>query len=111
MIEVKVITKKPPRLYRMVGRMQRDSRAIKEAADHMFEGIEPPVDTGNLQSKLRVERVAHNNYRIISGADYSRYVEFGTSNTPPNPYMRRAFRLRKKSARLKYIKAIRRLKR
>jgi hypothetical protein len=111
MIEVKVITKRPPKLYRMVRRMELDNAGVKAAAEHVFEGIDPPVATGELASKLQIVKMGPGWYRIVSGAEHSRYVEFGTHDKAPNPYLRRAFRTRGKAARLRYIKAIRRHKR
>ena len=45
-----------------------------------------PVDTGNLRASIRTELEALSAV-IISGADYSAYVEFGTSRMRAQPFM------------------------
>jgi HK97 gp10 family phage protein len=46
-----------------------------------------PVDTGELQSKIAAERKGRNEYQIVSRAEHSVYVEFGTVFTPAQPFM------------------------
>lgn len=51
----------------------------------------PATDTGNLKRNLRWETVAGQfTGKVISGADYSTYLEFGTVNMGQRPFMRPA---------------------
>lgn len=51
----------------------------------------PATDTGNLKRNLRWETVAGQfTGKVISGADYSTYLEFGTVNMEQRPFMRPA---------------------
>lgn len=53
-----------------------------------------PVDTGFLRSSIGVTYSgagATFSAQIAATADYAGYVEYGTSRTPPQPFMRPAF--------------------
>jgi HK97 gp10 family phage protein len=49
-----------------------------------------PRDTGFLANNIRVESVDDRSARVISEAPYSGHVEFGTSDTPAQPFLRPA---------------------
>lgn len=58
------------------------------------EGLEqakeraPVGETGNLRDSLKVERLSNGGRRISANVDYWGFVEFGTSDTPAQPYLR-----------------------
>lgn len=55
-----------------------------------------PVDTGRLRASISLEEESMGNglIRVLVGTnvDYARFVEFGTSNQPAQPYLRPALR-------------------
>lgn len=69
-------------------------------ADQMFEdlgeqGLEiaqrlVPVDTGELHDSLHTEELddGEPGVRIVAGTDHWMFPEFGTSETPAQPYLR-----------------------
>lgn len=49
-----------------------------------------PVDSGNLKRSIHVDRKGEAEYAVVAGDDdafYGHMVEFGTSNTPPHPFL------------------------
>lgn len=54
-------------------------------------GQAPASDTGNLVSKIRVKQKDKNTTQVESGADYSAYLEYGTSKMLPRPFLFPAF--------------------
>lgn len=52
---------------------------------------EAPVDTGNLRNSIEFS-INGLTGRIVSRADYSAYVEFGTRKMRAQPFMRPAYR-------------------
>ena len=48
-----------------------------------------PVDTGNMKSLLTRKKMDICYYRILSGADYTDEVVFGTKRRGPNDFMTR----------------------
>ena len=54
-------------------------------------GESPASDTGNLVSKIKVKQKTKNRVWVESNADYSAYLEYGTSKMQPRPYMLPAF--------------------
>ena len=83
-------------------------RMLEEALDEIAEKIRDdaknsaPVDTGALRKSIRVEKRGGLKVSVVAGdggvinprtgreVDYAGYVEFGTSHTSPQPYMRPA---------------------
>jgi len=59
-------------------------------------GEAPASDTGNLVSKIRVKQKSKNVTNVESNADYSAYLEYGTSKMQPRPFMLPAFEKSKK---------------
>ena len=54
-------------------------------------GQAPASDTGNLVSKIIVKQKSKNVTQVESGADYSKFLEYGTSKMEPRPFMFPAF--------------------
>ena len=54
-------------------------------------GQAPASDTGNLVSKIIVKQKSKNVTQVESGADYSKFLEYGTSKMEPRPFMFQAF--------------------
>tara|TARA_R110002126_G_scaffold156963_1_gene304388 strand:- start:63 stop:512 length:450 start_codon:yes stop_codon:yes gene_type:complete len=59
-------------------------------------GQAPASDTGNLVSKIIVKQKSKNITNEESNADYSAYLEYGTSKMQPRPFMLPAFEKSKK---------------
>ena len=54
-------------------------------------GQAPASDTGNLVSKIRVKQKNQNTTIVESSADYSAFLEYGTSKMQPRPFLFPAF--------------------
>ena len=70
-------------------------------------GQAPASDTGNLVSKIIVRQKTKNITNVESNADYSAFLEYGTSKMEPRPFMLPAFEKSKKpiiNAVLKRVK-------
>ena len=70
-------------------------------------GEAPASDTGNLVSKIIVKQKSKNITNVESNADYSAFLEYGTSKMEPRPFMLPAFEKSKKpiiNAVLKRVK-------
>jgi len=59
-------------------------------------GQAPASDTGNLVSKIKVRQKNKDNVEVESGANYSAFLEYGTSKMQPRPFMLPAFEKSKK---------------
>ena len=59
-------------------------------------GQAPASDTGNLVSKIIVRQKTKNITNVESNADYSAFLEYGTSKMEPRPFMLPAFEKSKK---------------
>ena len=59
-------------------------------------GQAPASDTGNLVSKIIVKQKSKNITNVESNADYSAFLEYGTSKMDPRPFMLPAFEKSKK---------------
>ena len=59
-------------------------------------GQAPASDTGNLVSKIIVKQKTRNITNVESNADYSAFLEYGTSKMQPRPFMLPAFEKSKK---------------
>jgi HK97 gp10 family phage protein len=59
-------------------------------------GQAPASDTGNLVSKIIVKQKSKNITNVESNADYSAYLEYGTSKMEARPFMLPAFEKSKK---------------
>ena len=59
-------------------------------------GQAPASDTGNLVSKIIVKQKSKNITNVESNADYSAFLEYGTSKMEPRPFMFPAFEKSKK---------------
>lgn len=49
-----------------------------------------PVDTGTLKNSIQATRVGAAHWRIVVGADYGMYVEWGTVNMAAQPFFQPA---------------------
>ena len=65
-------------------------------------GQAPASDTGNLVSKIIVKQKSKNVTQVESGADYSKFLEYGTSKMEPRPFLFPAF----EKSRNKIVKAV-----
>lgn len=107
---------------RVVGR-ERLIQRIKEALLDVREGAQDetrqvaehiqrrakefvPVDTGRLRDSIRITQTGKAAYNVGPGdeVEYAEYVEYGTSRTPAQPYMRPAI----EDARREFPRAMRR---
>jgi HK97 gp10 family phage protein len=61
-----------------------------------------PVDTGLLRSLIEVRFGANGGVRLVSGADYSAHVNFGTVFHAPNPFFSKAVEAMKKQLPKEY---------
>ena len=59
-------------------------------------GEAPASDTGNLVSKIMVKQKTKNITNVVSNANYSAFLEYGTSKMQPRPFMLPAFEKSKK---------------
>ena len=59
-------------------------------------GEAPASDTGNLVSKIIVKQKTKNITNVLSNANYSAFLEYGTSKMQPRPFMLPAFEKSKK---------------
>ena len=59
-------------------------------------GQAPASDTGNLVSKIIVKQKTRNITNVESNANYSAFLEYGTSKMQPRPFMLPAFEKSKK---------------
>jgi HK97 gp10 family phage protein len=59
-------------------------------------GQAPASDTGNLVSKITVKQKSKDIVNVESNANYSAYLEYGTSRMQPRPFMLPAFEKSKK---------------
>ena len=51
----------------------------------------PNVDIGTLRASIRQEKVSELTYHISDGVEYGLYLEDGTENMAPRPFMQPAF--------------------
>lgn len=49
-----------------------------------------PVDTGKLKNSIQAYQVASGHWRVVVGAEYGIYVEWGTSRMAAQPYLQPA---------------------
>jgi HK97 gp10 family phage protein len=58
-----------------------------------------PVDSGALKNSIRSDDsdIKNGEFSVTSELEYAPFVEFGTSKTPANPFMRSALRESKKN--------------
>ncbi len=59
-------------------------------------GQAPASDTGNLVSKITIRQDGKDKTNVESNADYSAFLEYGTSKMEPRPFMLPAFEKNKK---------------
>ena len=59
-------------------------------------GQAPASDTGNLVSKIIIKQKTRNITNVESNANYSAFLEYGTSKMQPRPFMLPAFEKSKK---------------
>jgi HK97 gp10 family phage protein len=70
----------------------RVSAAVKEAAETIAVGAKERVhvDSGDLRDSIHVERTGAAEYSVIAGDEnvfYGHLEEFGTSHSPPHPFL------------------------
>lgn len=70
---------------------RRAQRDALQAGGYMVEtGAKrrAPVRTGFLRSSIRAQEANEREVRVVAGAEYAKFVEFGTSRQAPRPYLR-----------------------
>ncbi|MFC6591676.1 HK97-gp10 family putative phage morphogenesis protein [Deinococcus lacus] len=67
-------------------RVRSGYREIKVSAP----GDSPAVQTGRLRQSITVQKVKAGRYRVGTNVEYAPYLEFGTRNMQPRPFMRPA---------------------
>lgn len=70
-------------------------RIIKIANETAYEAAEIakglcPVDTGFLRESIRVEQTGGNRLKVVVDAEYAAAVEYGTSKSEAQPFLRPA---------------------
>ena len=65
-------------------------------------GESPASDTGNLVSKIKVQRKNKDSVDVESNASYSKFLEYGTSKMQPRPFLFPAY----KKSQKKIIQAV-----
>lgn len=65
---------------------------IEKWADEIVEQAQTlaPVKTGRLRQSIRKEDPAEKKIDIIADTEYSLYIEYGTKNRTPQPFLRPA---------------------
>lgn len=80
----------------------KDVQRIHAAAAQVIASIQTqlvPVDTGDLQSTIRIEQINENVIAVREGTDqidYALYVEYGTDNNISQPHIRPAAEMGKR---------------
>lgn len=64
--------------------------------------VRAPVDTGFLRGSIQTSRVKAGHWRVVVGADYGIYLEYGTVHNRPQPFRDPAIRV----VRPKFIRAM-----
>lgn len=90
-ISVHVRRNEFPRFARMLP--DKVDRAVaKAAADVEAQAkIRAAVDTGFMRASIHAEKVGTGHHRVVVGAEYAQYVEFGTRHMAAQPFLRPAF--------------------
>lgn len=62
---------------------------VRQGKEHQASAPgEPPArDTGNLAANVRAIRLGPHTMRVVSGAEYSAHLEYGTIKMEPRPFM------------------------
>ena len=66
--------------------------AMLDGGEVIFDEMQvlTPVDEGELKDSERLESLAKNSITFSANVEHAEFVEFGTSNQPPQSYMRAA---------------------
>lgn len=73
------------------------AQAVEASCERIesFAKANCPVDSGNLRASIRAE-ANKTHGEVTVGAPYASYVEFGTMNQKPQPFLHPAFNQNKK---------------
>lgn len=92
-----VITVKTRRQYNGIDSIMKTVRSNSAAASYNFARRTATsakrrvhVITGHLRDSIRVEKVGYGEHKVVVGAGYGVYEEYGTRYRPPHPYFRPA---------------------
>ena len=81
--------------YRINRGIKKSAGLVKKTARQIV-----PVDTGKLQKSIRYKMIKGRTAAMVGSArKYARHVEFGTSDTPAMPYLRRAMAMNMRKIR------------
>lgn len=89
--------------------LERAHRKGLESVGLLISGdaqLRTPVDTGMLKGSIN-HRVSKDSVIIGTNVEYSEYVEYGTSRTPAQPYLRPALYENEDKAKKIYADCIR----
>jgi HK97 gp10 family phage protein len=70
----------------------RNGQTLRRSARQVYNDARrfAPVQTGALKSEIELVYYSDKHAQVISRIRYASYVEYGTSDTAPQPYMRPA---------------------
>lgn len=76
------------------GMNDRADQIVRKAALDIEAGakVRSPVDTGFLRASIQARRVGPAHWRVVVGADYGLYLEYGTARQRAQPYFHPAIR-------------------
>lgn len=78
------------RLRKMASAVEAEAEiALRQAAERAAAEARAcaPVDRGTLRAGIRMDGAGRMEARVVSAAPHAAMVEYGTSRTPPRPYM------------------------
>lgn len=105
----------PGRVGEIVQKMAQDVEAIakndmsRTAPLPSQPGSPPAVQTGNLKNSIVARRVHENEWRVLVGAEYGIYLEYGapSQNLKPRPFMQPAIEKMVRTAPPDLMKVVR----
>lgn len=69
------------------GRVEIVNEMLASTPGPSAPGQPPAIDTGELAGSLQVEQIKPQQYALTTDAPYAPYLEYGTSNMAPRPFM------------------------
>lgn len=85
-VSVKVKQNKLPGISKRVNALATDTARESAELTAMLAKQMVPVDSGDLKESINVTKEG-DSYSVAPHTDYDIFVEFGTSDTPAQPYM------------------------
>lgn len=75
------------RYVRAAARGSKKPEVLSKVHRASAPGEAPANDTGNLMRKIQIVKVSDEEITIVSKAEYSKHLEFGTAEILPRPFM------------------------